>query len=87
MPYNIYISPVLSLSATEYDGAALEGDSEAGGGLTLSIGKEWWVSDNWGLGAALFVFGGSDTVKVKGDSTAYDVKSSVIGIMLTATYN
>ena len=86
MPYNIYISPVLSISATEYDGAALKGDSEVGSGLTLSIGKEWWVSDNWGLGVALFVFGGSDTVKDQSNKK-YDMASSVIGIMFTATYN
>jgi hypothetical protein len=87
MPYNFHISPLLFISVTEYDGAALKGDSEGGGGFGLSIGKEWWVSDNWGLGVALYVYSGSDTVKVKGDSTTYDVRSSVIGIMFTATYN
>lgn len=86
MPYNIYIAPVLSLSVTKYDGAMLEGDSRGGSGLSLSIGKEWWVSDNWGLGVALFIFGGGDTVKDQ-DGVKYDMSSSVIGIMFTATYN
>jgi hypothetical protein len=28
------------------------GDTEFGPGLSLVLGKEWWVSDNWGLGLA-----------------------------------
>jgi hypothetical protein len=27
-------------------------DTEFGPGLSLVLGKEWWVSDNWGLGVA-----------------------------------
>ena len=27
-------------------------DTEYGPGLSLVVGKEWWVSDNWGLGVA-----------------------------------
>ncbi|MBP7603366.1 MAG: hypothetical protein KBA15_05530 [Spirochaetes bacterium] len=86
MPYNIYIAPVLSLSVTEYDGAMIKGDSRGGSGLSLSIGKEWWVSANWGLGVALFIFGGGDTVKDQ-NGIKYDMSSSVFGIMFTATYN
>jgi hypothetical protein len=85
--YNIYLSPVISFSVMEYDGPVLKGDSEGGGGFGLSVGKEWWVSDNWGLGVALYVYSGSDTVKEKSTGITSDVKSSIIGLMFTATYN
>ncbi|RPI89855.1 MAG: hypothetical protein EHM32_12185 [Spirochaetales bacterium] len=86
MPYNIHLSPLFFFSVTEYDGPVLKGDSEGGGGLGLSIGKEWWVSDNWGLGVAFYIYSGSDTVKDQSNKK-YDMSSSVIGIMFTATYN
>jgi hypothetical protein len=29
------------------------GKSDLGFGVNASVGKEWWVSENWGVGAAL----------------------------------
>ncbi len=88
MPVNIYISPSILLSSMTFDGNVIDGDSNGGWGATLAIGKEWWVSDNWGLGVALFAYYGKDTVTVtvpvKQD---YDVVNTVFGVMFTATYN
>lgn len=33
--------------------------SDTGLGISVHFGKEWWVSDNWGLGIALQLYGGS----------------------------
>jgi hypothetical protein len=30
----------------------LEGSSDTGFALDATVGKEWWVGDNWGLGFA-----------------------------------
>ncbi len=51
MPANIYVSGAISasqLSITE-DGDTIA-ETDSGPALHLGVGKEWWVSRNWGLG-------------------------------------
>jgi hypothetical protein len=58
MPYNTFISGTLLFTRLvwseddlgEEDSEADNEYSEPGVGLSLSVGKEWWVSSNWGLG-------------------------------------
>jgi hypothetical protein len=60
MPYNTYISGTLLFTRlvwSEDDLGEENSDednvqSEPGVGLSLAVGKEWWVSSNWGLGVA-----------------------------------
>ena len=61
MPYNIYFSASVGWAAALFfveneDGSAPHRsnfEDTYGVGLVASVGKEWWVSDNWGLGVAL----------------------------------
>jgi hypothetical protein len=56
MPINVYVTGVVGpswLSLSPDDGDEDEGIStDVGVGFNLDVGKEWWVSDNWGLGVA-----------------------------------
>jgi len=59
MPSNYYVSAMVLLTglftASQAGGS---GSSEVGLGLKAAVGKEWWVSDRWGLGVAgQFSFG------------------------------
>ena len=67
-------------------------ETESGWGFSLSLGKEWWVSENWGLGLAGFVYHSRTT----GEDISFDyetyqrpytVDNTVIGIMFSATYH
>lgn len=87
MPYNIYLSASLLLFYTSFEGNYIEGDTDYGTGYQFSIGKEWWISKNWGIGVALLYFYGKTTATIDADSTEHDVTSSYIGIMFSATYN
>lgn len=54
MPSNLYVGLLLasvedSITFDIYD-EEIEAESDSGPHLTLNAGKEWWVSDNWGLG-------------------------------------
>jgi hypothetical protein len=52
MPVNVYLSGAVSftqLGFSDSDGADL-GEVGRGVGLHLGLGKEWWVSEQWGLG-------------------------------------
>ncbi len=49
MPLNVYVSGALILPTLSLASADV---TKLGLGLDASVGKEWWVSSNWGLGLA-----------------------------------
>lgn len=87
MPYNFYIASSLSYGETQFDGDLLDGSSNGGLYLSFWVGKEWWVSANWGLGLAWYVMYGHDKVKEKTLNETYDTRNWVIGLCFSATYN
>lgn len=52
MPQNIYFSGSAGVGMIEVESFGLTGNTENGLALDVTIGKEWWVSDRWGLGVA-----------------------------------
>jgi hypothetical protein len=93
LPSNFYLSSTLAFSRLvvdpDTDQDDDEGTTDLGLGLTAAAGKEWWVSSNWGLGAALQLYLGGmkdgDARTEDGD----DVVWGAAGLMLafSATYN
>jgi hypothetical protein len=86
MPVNIYISATVSaarLSVSDSDGEIAHSPWGIGG--SVMVGKEWWVSDNWGLGVALHLYGGriNDTVM----DTDVTWSFGAIALAFSATYN
>lgn len=89
MPLNLYVSGsalFLQLSLTDKDGEEIA-RSDTGFGGVLQVGKEWWVSDDWGLGLAASVMGGS--IKGETKNTKEEVEWTVLsyGLFFSATYN
>lgn len=85
MPSNFYFSASLTFPEATLTIDNTEGSSDTGLGVYASIGKEWWVSENWGLGLALFVHYG-----VMPDQPPYedhDIKSLIFGLAFSATFN
>lgn len=87
MPANVYLTVAIGLSwlarASERTGVD---DSDAGFGTNLDIGKEWWVSTNWGLGiAARFWYSHTSEENVERQDVKYDMLG--FGILFSATYN
>ncbi|AEI62740.1 outer membrane beta-barrel protein [Corallococcus macrosporus] len=84
MPANIYLSGAISytqLSISEQGETIAETD--LGGGLHLGIGKEWWVSKNWGLGIGAELALG----RIRDDSNNDSWNVTNVAIVLSATYN
>lgn len=54
MPANIYFSGTVGGGRLVLDapGSSFDGESDMGVAVDLTIGKEWWVGDSWGLGIA-----------------------------------
>lgn len=89
MPLNLYLGAAVGFALIsieiERNGVESSYESDLGAGLDLEIGKEWWVSDNWGLGVAgrlsLASADASDDSDEAGDSSAL-----YLAVMFTATY-
>lgn len=56
MPQNLYVGGSIGYATTtvtgESQGVSYDTERLNGFGLSGHVGKEWWVSDNWGLGLA-----------------------------------
>jgi TolB-like protein len=83
-PSNWYLSAqigeaMLSTSYPTSDGTQSTTAWIPGGSMTL--GKEWWASENWGVGVAIRVEGGSGT------SGGNDYSFSMGELLLSSTFN
>jgi hypothetical protein len=86
MPENMYVSASLTASTTSFEGDFVTGDSKTSLGYFVAIGKEWWVSTNWGLGVS--VFGEYNlTSYTDANHNKDDVTNYAIGLAFSATYN
>lgn len=52
MPVNLYLSGSVGVGSMELDVAGPDGETQSGLFMDLTVGKEWWVGDKWGLGVA-----------------------------------
>lgn len=52
MPVNMYISGSAGVGYLTIDTDLIDDTSDAGFAMDLSVGKEWWVGNSWGLGLA-----------------------------------
>jgi opacity protein-like surface antigen len=88
LPENIFISGSVgfanfNLQDNTDEDNDIEGTTEKGLGVQVAAGKEWWVSDNWGIGvSAAFTYGSAEDQKDLGDASAYGVN-----VMFSATFN
>ncbi len=85
MPANVYFSGSILYCKDTIESSGSKGESEYGLGFFIALGKEWWIGNNWGLGAALFL----DTSSLKDQADAYGnqagIKNFIYGIAFSAT--
>jgi hypothetical protein len=81
-PSNVYVSATFAVAklTIQEDGEEVA-ESDTGFGVSAALGKEWWVSSQWGLGVAGQMF--------LGTIPDGDAEWSTAGVMLafSATYN
>ena len=83
MPANVYLSGSIGAGSLTLDAPTGEGETDMGPVIDLTIGKEWWVSDSWGIGAAASL--GYHSVPEKGIDENWSGTS--FAIRFSATYN
>ena len=91
LPSNFYFSGTLAVSQlrlTNESNDDLDAESEPGPAFMGQIGKEWWVSDSWGLGLAgqFLVSSNKDDEDAEG---SLDVTWTTLGfgLLFSATYD
>ena len=91
---NFYLSSTLAFSQLTFTGALkdnrAQSDTNWGATLKISAGKEWWASDNWGLGIAAQLALGSmkdDHLTVQESSSTPAWNVGALTLLFSATYN
>ena len=84
MPSNLYAAVTPSFTRLVASNGTSSSTSEWGFGVRGAFGKEWWVSDHWGLGLA-----GSLALSSNKDSGSGSPTwgSWALGLSFSATYN
>ncbi len=85
MPSNIYFSGTIALTRMYLTVNGNSSDSKVGFGSRLALGKEWWVSDHWGLGLAGHV--SSSWNQDSGSASAPTLTTWALALAFSATYN
>jgi len=93
MPLNLYVGATLALAGVSLvevetrNRPAHALHSKAGVGFDLDVGKEWWVTGNWGMGVALRVrlLSLAPANIARGSDSA--LTGLQVGAMFSATYN
>lgn len=85
-PSNFYLTGAAGIAKTELKANGNTYRTDDGFGFNLMLGKEWWVSENWGLGVAGQWLYTDCPDKPYAGSTPH-VKASAIGVLFSATYN
>ena len=94
LPAHLYFSGTLTLSylSRGYYGVSSGSEGSGGNGAILTntdiggsfmVGKEWWVSANWGLGVAGIVH----IASMKLPNTDSRATAEALSLVLSATYN
>lgn len=82
MPMNVYFSISWGISSLQIEPEEYEHGTEIGFSTIIRIGREWWISSNWGLGVAVnFIY-----AAVPAEEGAL-WNNAGGGLLLSATYN
>jgi hypothetical protein len=86
MPANVYLSAAiaaLDFQASDANNKTVY-STDAGVGFEAMVGKEFWISEHWGLGGAL-EFVGASSMKDKNDSSV-SWSATAFNLLFSATY-
>jgi hypothetical protein len=85
MPHNFYVSAVPSFGTLTASSGGSSYSTKSGFAIKLAAGKEWWVSDDWGIGLNLqYAHSSNQDSDLAGAPTW---GTSWFGVAFSATYN
>jgi hypothetical protein len=83
---NFYLTGTIGIARTRFESNGKPYETDNGYGVNFMIGKEWWVSENWGLGVA------GQLIRTSCPDSAvsgarFNFNTTSIGALISATYN
>lgn len=94
VPLNMYLSATLAFSKVSQSSTNNGSNSarnvditEVGVGMSFMVGKEWWVSQDWGLGLAGQLHLASMKTKPQDAGTDDRMTATALSLLFSATYN
>jgi hypothetical protein len=86
MPNNVYLSGTVALTRMTFNSNGNDASSDWGVGSRVTLGKEWWVSNHWGLGLSGHVsYAANNDPASNGNGNL--MSSWAFGAAFSATYN
>jgi len=83
MPLNLYLQATPSIGMLSVSEQGTSYDFDNGFAIRLAVGKEWWVSDNWGIGLNVqYAHSSNDGKDLPGSWS-----TNWFGAAFSATYN
>lgn len=86
MPANVLVSGSAGMGKFTLSGTGNDMVSDPGLSLQLKVGKEWWVSKNWGIGLGL-TYGMTKVDHQSSGGMQEKLNSNRFGILLNTTFN
>ena len=88
MPSNFYISGSIVMARNKFETQSRYSDTanKMRPGIYISAGKEWWVSADWGLGVAGFIYTSKSSFNYSDSNEDYTVSNFFFGVVFSATY-
>lgn len=90
MPLNLYVSLSVGGALASAERGGTTSESKPGIGLALAVGKEFWIADEWGLGAALGLYWLNTTETQSsgtGPARSDSLNAFVVSLMGSLTFN
>jgi hypothetical protein len=87
MPQNIYFTGTFALTKMSLQVNNKTTDTDWGYGLRAALGKEWWVSDHWGLGLVGHVSYSINQDPSSTSNQSFTLSTWATGLAFSATYN
>lgn len=85
-PTNIYIAGLIACAVSIIENSR-NNYNDFGLGTNLVLGKEWWISKNWGIGLAGYYHYSKIPEKEDSYGVNNSIKNNYYGVAVTATYN
>jgi hypothetical protein len=89
MPQNFFVSGSIgagNFSISDSRNSSNTVSTQKGLSLQLKVGKEWWVSKNWGLGIGI-TYGKTNLTNSAGSGLSEKMDSNRFGILFNTTFN
>ena len=86
MPANIFFTANIGSGNFTVTDNGKSTSTDHGGAFQIKIGKEWWVSKNWGLGVSAIL----NTIRVSNNPTTggtEKISGAQFGVLFNATFN